>query len=118
MDPPGKKERIFSKTVSVAASVLHNTGGRYEGDQGILLANQEGSMVFSQQIHNIRRNVVHSDAMELYLGNEMPENHALNWLKTKRGILPILPTGSVKVECSLPERKVVSLSHSRVIPKT
>ena len=29
-----------------------------------------------------------------------------------------LPTGSVKVECSPPERKVVSSSHSRVIPKT
>ena len=30
----------------------------------------------------------------------------------------VLPTGSVKVECSPPERKVVSTSHSRVIPKT
>ena len=29
----------------------------------------------------------------------------------------LLPTGSVKVECSPPERKVVSSSHSRVIPK-
>ena len=28
------------------------------------------------------------------------------------------PTGSVKLECSPPERKVVSSSHSRVIPKT
>ena len=34
------------------------------------------------------------------------------------GHLHDLPTGSVKVECSPPERKVVSLSHSRVIPKT
>ena len=32
--------------------------------------------------------------------------------------LPKYPTGSVKVECSPPERKVVSSSHSRVIPKT
>ena len=30
----------------------------------------------------------------------------------------LLPTGSVKVECSPPERKVVSSSHSRIIPKT
>ena len=30
----------------------------------------------------------------------------------------IVLTGSVKVECSPPERKVVSSSHSRVIPKT
>ena len=29
-----------------------------------------------------------------------------------------LPTGSVKVERSPPEREVVSSSHSRVIPKT
>ena len=29
-----------------------------------------------------------------------------------------LPTGSVKIERSPPERKVVSSSHSRVIPKT
>ena len=28
----------------------------------------------------------------------------------------VLPTGSVKVECSPPERKVVCSSHSRVIP--
>ena len=33
-------------------------------------------------------------------------------------VCPFLPTGSVKVECSPPERKVVSSSHSRVIPKT
>ena len=30
----------------------------------------------------------------------------------------LVPTGSVKVECSPPERKVVSSSHTRVIPKT
>ena len=30
----------------------------------------------------------------------------------------VLPTGSVKVERSPPEREVVSSSHSRVIPKT
>ena len=30
----------------------------------------------------------------------------------------VAKTGSVKVECLPPERKAVSLSHSRVIPKT
>ena len=29
-----------------------------------------------------------------------------------------IPTGSIKVEHSPPEREVVSLIHSRVIPKT
>ena len=35
--------------------------------------------------------------------------------KTKQLNETMLPTGSVKVECSPPERKVVSSSHSRVI---
>ena len=39
------------------------------------------------------------------------------WLASS--IIMSVPTGSVKVECSPPERnKVVSSSHSRVIPKT
>ncbi|XP_066923368.1 uncharacterized protein [Clytia hemisphaerica] len=68
--------------------LLHNRDQRYVVGQGAenTAPVREGSMVFARQLFNLKANIAHSDAMELFQGNDEPNGHATNWLKERRGI--------------------------------
>ena len=45
-----------------------------------------GSMVFSAENYNLLPNIAVSNAIELYQGDQLPEEHYKQWIKKKKGI--------------------------------